>query len=102
MAKRAVGLRGRAVVALLLAAFVIVTSLVVWRRSVGISESETVRALDKQRVELEGERARLESQIRGMSTREHLGAVAEQRLRMHVPSERQVVILTRNRENGAR
>jgi cell division protein FtsL len=93
MAKRGVAFRGRTLVALVLAAFVLVALSIVWRRTLGIGQSEAT--LDGKRSELEGERARLESEIRDASSRQRLGVVAESQLGMHVPSDRQVVILPR-------
>ncbi len=96
MAKRGVGLRGRTVIGLLLAGFVVITLAIVWRRTIGIAESRSVRDLDAQKVQLEGERARLEGEIRDLSTRQHLGPVVEKRLGMHVPTDKQVIILPRS------
>jgi cell division protein FtsL len=95
MAKRGVAFRGRTLVALVLAAFVLVALSIVWRRTLGIGQSEALATLDGKRSELEGERARLESEIRDASSRQRLGVVAESQLGMHVPSDRQVVILPR-------
>jgi membrane protein implicated in regulation of membrane protease activity len=95
MAKRGVAMRGRTLVGVVLAAFVIVALSIVWRRTVGIGESERLALLDSRRAELEGERARLESEIRAASTRQTLGATVEQRLGMHIPTEKQVMILPR-------
>jgi cell division protein FtsL len=95
VAKRGVALRGRALVALVLAVFVLVALSIVWRRTLGISQSERLATLDGKRNELEGERARLESDIRDASSRQRLGVIAETRLGMHIPSDRQVVILPR-------
>lgn len=95
MAKRGVAFRGRTLVGLVLAAFVLVALAIVWRRTIGIGGSERLAELDARRVELEGERARLESEIRDASTRQTLGATVERRLGMHIPSDRQVVILPR-------
>lgn len=81
--------------ALILGAFVLVALAIVWRRTIGISESERLAALDAKRVELEGERARLESEIRDASARQTLGASVEHRLGMHIPTDKQVVILPR-------
>ena len=81
--------------ALILCAFVLVALAIVWRRTIGISQSERLAVLDAKRVELEGERARLESEIRNASSRQTLGTSVEQRLGMHVPSDKQVVILPR-------
>jgi hypothetical protein len=94
MAKRGV-MRGRTLVGFVLAAFVLVALSIVWRRTIGIGESERLAELDARRVELEGERARLESEIREASTRQTLGATVERRLGMHIPTDRQVVILPR-------
>jgi cell division protein FtsL len=95
MAKRGVGLRGRTLVALVLAAFVLVALAIVWRRTIGIGQAETLAKLDARRTELEGERARLEGEIRDASSRQSLGVAAESRLGMHVPTDKQVVILPR-------
>jgi cell division protein FtsL len=95
MAQRGVGLRGRTLVALILLGFVLVALSVVWRRTIGIGESKELTDLDTKRVELEGERARLESEIRDASTRQRLGSAVETRLGMHIPADNQVVILQR-------
>jgi membrane protein implicated in regulation of membrane protease activity len=97
MAKR-VALRGRSLVAIILGAFVLVALAIVWRRTIGISQSERLALLDAKRAELSGERARLESEIRDASARQTLGASA-QRLGMHIPTDKQVVILPRPRTN---
>ena len=99
MAKRSVALRGRSLVAIILGAFVLVALAIVWRRTIGISQSERLGALDTKRGELAGERARLESEIRDASARQTLGALAERRLGMHIPTDKQVVILPRPRAN---
>lgn len=87
--------RGRVWVAAGLVAFLALASLVVWRRSVGIGTARQIRALDTRRVQLEGERAAIESDIRQAASRTRIGAVAEQRLGMRVPADTQVVILPR-------
>jgi membrane protein implicated in regulation of membrane protease activity len=95
MAKSGVAFRGRTRVAFILCAFVIVALAIVWRRTIGIGQSEHLAVLDAKRVELEGERARLESEIRDASSRQTLGTTVERRLGMHIPSDKQVVILPR-------
>ena len=95
MAKRGVAMRGRTLVGVVLAAFVLVALAIVWRRTIGIGQSERLAQLDSQRAELQGERARLEGEIRAASTRQTLGTTAEQRLGMHIPTEKQVMILPR-------
>ncbi len=95
MAKRGVGMRGRTLIGVVLGAFVLVAMSIVWRRTIGIGESEHLAALDTKRVELESERARLEGEIRDASARQTLGTTVERKLGMHIPSEKQVVILPR-------
>ena len=95
MAKRGVAMRGRTVVGVVLAAFVLVALSIVWRRTIGIGEAERLASLEGKRVGLEGERARLESEIREASTRQSLGVAAERTLGMHIPTDEQVMILPR-------
>jgi cell division protein FtsL len=52
-----------------------------------------LRDLDRQRVELEAQKAKLESEVREAASRARLAPIAEQRLRLHVPNDSQVVIL---------
>lgn len=93
MAKRGVALRGRTLVAIVLAAFVLVALAIVWRRTIGFGQSQRLAALEARRASLESERARLESDIRDAASRQHLGASVESRLGMHIPTDKQVVIL---------
>jgi cell division protein FtsL len=93
-------MRGRNLVGLLLAGFLLVALAIVWRRTIGIQQSETLTALDARKVQLEGERVRLESEIRAASSRQRLGSVAESRLGMRIPSDNQVVILPRKAQDA--
>jgi cell division protein FtsL len=93
---RKVGGSGRIRFALVLLAFVAVASVVVLRRTYGIAAARELQAMDTRRSGLIAERRRLESEIRIASSRAHLQPIAEQRLQMHVPSENQVVYLTRD------
>ena len=95
MAKSRVALRGRSMVALVLVALVLLASLVIWRRSVGIAGAREMRELGQTRLQLEGDRARLARDIRAASSREKLVPIAEQRLGMRVPSDGQMIILER-------
>ena len=81
--------------ALILVGFVLVATGVIWRRSFGIAQSRELRELDKQRLELEAQKARLQGEIRELSSRARLGPIAEQRLNMHVPNDSQVINLSR-------
>ncbi|MBX6331112.1 MAG: cell division protein FtsL [Gemmatimonadaceae bacterium] len=96
MAPRRVGRRrGRAWVALALLGFVLIGAGVIWRRAAGIAQAREVRALEQQRLQLQAERAQLESDIRTLSSRSMLVPIAERRLGMHIPSDTQVVIIPR-------
>jgi hypothetical protein len=95
MAKRGVAMRGRTLVGVVLGVFVLVALSIVWRRTIGIGESEKLAQLDSRRVALEGERARLESEVRDASARQTLGVAAERKLGMHIPTDQQVMILPR-------
>jgi cell division protein FtsL len=92
---RKVGGGGRFRFALLLLAFVAIASVVVLRRTYGIGAAREIQAMETRRSGLIAERRRLESEIRIASSRARLQPIAEQRLQMHVPTEAQVVYLTR-------
>jgi cell division protein FtsL len=94
--------RGRSQVALVLVAFVLVAAGVIWRRSYGIAQSREIRLLDRDRRQLVALRAKLESDIRTLAGRGALAPVAEQRLRMHVPHDSQVVIIQRSARGSVR
>ena len=94
MARR-VGGSGRLRFALVLLGFVAIASGVVLRRTAGIRAARELQAMETRRSGLVAERRRLESDIRIASSRARLQPIAETRLRMHVPSEGQVVYLTR-------
>jgi cell division protein FtsL len=98
VAKSGLGMRGRSLIGILLGAFVLIALAIVWRRTIGISQSEHLASLDAKRVTLESERARLEAEIRDASSRQNLGSTVERRLGMHVPTDKQVVILPRARQ----
>lgn len=88
-------------VALVLVALVLLASLVIWRRSVGIAGARELRELGQARLQLEGDRARLARDIRAASSREKLVPIAEQRLGMRVPSDGQMIILQRSAGGAA-
>jgi cell division protein FtsL len=87
--------RGRAIVAVALTAFVLMAAAVVWRRSYGIAHTRELQVLENRRRQLVAERASLQSAVRLAASRGRIGDAAEQRLGMRVPSDTQVVILTR-------
>lgn len=92
-------MRGRTLVGLFLAVFLIVALSIVWRRTIGIRQSQALAALDARKSQLQSARARLEGEIRDASARQALGTVVERRLGMHIPTDRQVVILSREAEH---
>jgi cell division protein FtsL len=94
-------MRGRKLVGLLLAGFLLVALAIVWRRTIGIQQSETLTALDARKTQLEGERVRLESEIRTAASRQRLGPTVENRLGMRIPSDDQVVILPRQARDAS-
>ena len=95
MATKRVTGRGRVRVALALFGFVLVASGVIYRRSVGYAGARRIDELDRKRAQLEARQARLESDIRDLSSRVKLGPVVEQRLNMHTAPDSQVIILPR-------
>jgi cell division protein FtsL len=94
MAARRVAPRGRSIVALVLAAFLVVSGSVVWRRSRGTAEARRLHDLVTRRAELDAERAQLESEIQRLLSRERLVPVA-QRLGLVVPADSQLIYLPR-------
>jgi cell division protein FtsL len=92
--------RGRTRVALGLVVFLLVATAVIWRRSIGLREAAEVRKLDVQRAALDGQVSQLETKIRELSSREKLGAIAEQRLHMRVPDDSQVIVLPHAEHNA--
>ncbi len=104
MAKRAVSgrtsgrvtrRRGRSVVALTLFGFVLVATSVIWRRTYAISQSREMQRLERQRADLRSQRAELQREIRDAASRDRLTSVAEQRLRLRMPSDSQVIVIER-------
>ena len=87
--------RGRRTVALFLVGFVVVSSVVIWRRTAGIERARELRDLARERDELLAERARLERDIRDASSRARLVPVAERRLGMRPATASEIVLLER-------
>ena len=80
---------------MLLVGFLLVATGVIARRTFGISQSRSLRALERQRDATDAARLKLESEIRDASSRARLVPIAEQRLHMYVPPDSQVIILQR-------
>ena len=88
-------MRGRSWVALILVGFVLVATGVIWRRSYGVAHAVEERRLEQQRGAHEAERAKLEGDIRDASSRASLARVAQDKLKMNIPSDSQVIYLHR-------
>ena len=97
MASRRVGAKGsgRGRIALVLLGFLVIASGVILRRTFGIAAAAQLRQLEQKRAALVAERLRLEGEVRAAASRSTLQPIAEQRLQMHVPSDSQVIIITR-------
>jgi cell division protein FtsL len=94
--RRVAGKRsGRGRLALVLLGFLIIALGVILRRTYGIAGATQLRQLDQRRAALVAERLRLEGEVRAAASRSTLQPIAEQRLQMHVPSDSQVIIITR-------
>lgn len=87
--------RGRSVVALTLFGFVLVATSVIWRRTFGYSQTRALQRLERQRQDLRSQRAQLQREIRDAASRDRLAATAEQRLRLRMPSDSQVIVIER-------
>ncbi|MEO6526618.1 MAG: hypothetical protein ABIP93_08360 [Gemmatimonadaceae bacterium] len=92
---RKVSAGGRLRFALVLLGFVVIASGVILRRTYGIARAKEIQSLEARRSGLIAERLRLEGEIRSASSRAKLQPIAEHRLQMHLPTEAQVVYLTR-------
>ena len=87
--------RGRSVVALTLFGFVLVATSVIWRRTFGLSQSRMVQQLERQKSNLRAQRTQLQQEIRDAASRDKLKSVVEQRLRLRMPSDSQVIVIER-------
>lgn len=95
MAPRRVGrgaIRGRTAIAVGLAAFLVVTTSVVWRRARGSEAAARLHRLGSQVDELQAQRARLDGEVRRASSQLEL-VPRVQRLGMRFPSDSQVIDL---------
>jgi hypothetical protein len=81
--------RGRSVVAVTLFGFVLVAA------SVGISQSRELQRLERQRSDLRAESAQLQREIRDAASLEKLTPLVQQRLRLRMPSDSQVIVIDR-------
>lgn len=85
----------RSTIVLVMLGFFLVATGVIARRTFGISQARSLRALERQRDAANAARVKLEAEIRDASSRARLVPIAEQRLHMYVPPDSQVIILRR-------
>ncbi len=91
--RRRTPFKGRSLVAIGLASFIVVTSLVVWRRSVGVASARAMRTLQLEKRSLETERLTLQRDIELAQARARVIADAQRRLGLHVASDSQTRVL---------
>ncbi|MBY0489179.1 MAG: hypothetical protein K2R93_05015 [Gemmatimonadaceae bacterium] len=99
MAARSRARSGRLRVAIGLAAFIVVTAIVVFRRSEGTRVARQMRTMESELRELRSRKLAIKTQLRGATSRATVIREAERRLGMHVASEVQTRSLP---EAGAR
>jgi hypothetical protein len=87
-------LKGRAWVAIGLCAFMVVASLVVWRRSVGVATARDMRRLSDRQRALLSEKTTLERDIRSAMSRGRVIGEAQRRLGLHVATDAQTRMLS--------
>lgn len=93
---RSGGRRGRrSFIVFALLGFFVVAMGVIARRTFGINQARSLRALATQRDAIDASRVTLEVEIRDASSRARLVPIVEQRLRMYVPADSQIIILKR-------
>jgi Flp pilus assembly protein TadB len=94
-------LKGRAVVAIGLAVFVVVTAAAVWRRSTGHATERAMNRLHAEQRTLRAEQQTLENDLRRATSRRMVVEEAERRLGMHVATEAQTRLLPASGAVGA-
>lgn len=90
---------GRVLVAMGLGAFIVVTAIVVFRRSEGTRVAREMRSMEGELKDLRSKKITLKTQLRGATSRATVIREAEKRLGMHVATEAQARSLS---EAGAR
>ncbi|HYW30803.1 MAG TPA: hypothetical protein VE869_04790 [Gemmatimonas sp.] len=76
--------KGRVLVAWGLLLFLVVATVVVWRRSIGVVTQQEIRALEREKAMLLSTRTILQKEVQEASSRVKVIAAAERRLGLHV------------------
>jgi len=87
-------LKGRAWFAIGLSVFLVVASLVVWRRGVGAETARDLRRLSDRQRALMAEKTTLDRDIRSAMARSRVIAEAERRLGLHAATDAQTRMLS--------
>jgi hypothetical protein len=94
MARAAAGrLRGRHWTAIVLAAFLAVTLVVIRRQTAALEEARRLEALRTTRTALEVQRSALGARIQRAGSRAVLVPLAERRLGLRLPQDSEIIIL---------
>jgi hypothetical protein len=88
-----VSLKGRHFLALWLAGFLAVASVVVWRQSAARAAADELRALEVARGALEATKATAAGEILKARSRAVLVPLAERRLGLRLPQDSEIIIL---------
>jgi hypothetical protein len=83
-------LGNRALIALGLVAFVVITSVVVWRRSIGVGTAREMARLQTQTRELRSDSMTLERDITAATSNRRVVTEAQRTLGMHLATEQQM------------
>jgi len=86
-------LRGRHWLAIALAAFLVVTLVIVWRQSVAVAAARELGDLQRTRGALEVQKAALEGAIQRAGSRGVIVPLAERRLGLRLPQDSEITIL---------
>jgi len=86
-------MKGRHWTVILLAAFLGITLVVIWRQTAALAEARRLQALQKTRAALEVQRATLRGDIQRAGSRAVLVPLAEHRLGLRLPQDSEIIIL---------
>lgn len=86
-------LKGRSQIAIGLIVFMVISGVVVWRRSIGVANAKSMQVALTEKRALLSERSALERDIDNAQKREHVIVEAERRLGLHVATDAQTRVL---------
>jgi cell division protein FtsL len=68
-------------------------AVVAWRQTEGVAREKVLREMRSERAVVDAERMEMQRRIQALSARSRVVRVARERLGMHLPGDREVVIL---------